>query len=357
MIQIKKCKSALTGREYIEIFDENCCVAHNYFTVNSFTSDGKRVVLSSFEDDGTTKPPCKYFVLDLESGSYEYIAEAKKWETGGVSSDDKLYFSEENRLCCTDISEKKTELLWEAPKTHAFHGPVSSTNDGRYLGVYWSENEADSVFGVFDTKEKNMKIVTKVSFMPPFTFADHGMICPATPDLMFFAHEGSCFYVTDRLWLINTVTGETKNLYKQKLTEKGANADCVGHECWKHDGSGLFFIKYSVSPQGPTGIYYTDLEGNARCINSDASHWHVAADYQGEFTVSDTGSAGVESDIILTNVSTGKAVKLDHIDRWPNHPGHPHPCFSPSGDRVIYTFKKPDGNLAVAIMNVEDLRK
>lgn len=57
MINIKKCRSADTGGEYIEIFDDKLCVAHNYFTVNSFTSDGKKVVLSSFEDDGTTKPP------------------------------------------------------------------------------------------------------------------------------------------------------------------------------------------------------------------------------------------------------------------------------------------------------------
>lgn len=356
MIQIKNCRSAVTGREYIEISDEKLCVAHNYFTVSSFTSDGKRVVLSSFEDDGTTKPPCKYFVLDLESGSYEYLAEAKKWETGGVSCDDKLYFSEENRLYCTDIESKKTELLWEAPENHNFHGPVSTTNDGRYAGVYWAKNEENSTFGVYDTKEREMKVVTQVSFMPPFTFADHGMICPTTPELMFFAHEGSTFYVTDRLWLMNTVTGETRNLYKQKLTPEGANADCVGHESWKKDGKGLFFIKYSVSPEGPTGIYFTDLEGNAKCINSDASHWHVAPDSEGKFTVSDTGSAGVESDIMLTDVNSGTTVKLEHIDRWPNHPGHPHPCFSPDGSRVIYTFKKPDGNLAVAIMNIEDLR-
>ena len=356
MVKIKKCISKTTGRGYIEISEEGLCVAHNYFTVNSFTSDGKRVVLSTFSDDGTTKPPCRYFVLDLESGSYEYIAEAKKWETGGVSCDDKLYYSEENRLYCVDIATKVKRLLWQAPDDQHFHGPASVTNDGQYVGGYWSKNEENSTFGVFDNKTGEMKIVTQVSFMPPFTFADHGMICPTTPELMFFAHEGSCFYVTDRLWLMDTVNGETRNLFKQRLTDSGANADCVGHECWEHDGSGLFFIKYSVSPEGPTGIYHTDLEGNAKCINSDASHWHVAPDRAGEFTVSDTGSAGVESDIMLTKVETGKTVKLDHIDRWPNHPGHPHPCFSPDGNRVIYTFKKSDGDLAVAIMDIADLK-
>ena len=116
-------------------------------------------------------------------------------------------------------------------------------------------------------------------------------------------------------------------------------------------------IKYSVSPEGPTGIYFTDLEGNAKCINSDASHWHVAVDREGKFVVSDTGSAGVESDIMLTNIDTGKTVKIDHVNRWPDHPGHPHPCFLPEGNRVIYTFKKPDGNLAVAVMDISDLRK
>lgn len=356
MIKIKTCRSKTSGRVYTEISDDKLCTAHNYFTVNSFTSDGKKIVLSSFENDGTTKPPCRYFVIDPENGSHEYIASAKKWETGSVSCDDKLYFSEENRLYCTDINTKKTELLWEAPDTHQFHGPVSTTNDGRYAGVYWSENEANSVFGVFDTQERKMKIIKTVSFMPPFTFADHGMICPTSPDLMFFAHEGSCFYITDRLWIMNTDTGETRNLFKQKLTQNGSNADCVGHECWKHDGTGLFFVKYSVSPEGPTGIYYTDLNGNSKCINSEASHWHVAPDRDGRYTVSDTGSAGVESDIILTNVKTGEAITLDHIDRWPNHPGHPHPCFSPEGDRVIYTFKKPDGNLAVAVMDISDLK-
>ena len=356
MIQIKNCKSKTTGREYIEISDDKYCVAHNYFTVNSFTSDGKSVVLSTFENDGSTKPPCSYFVLDLESGKSEYIANSKGWETGSVSYDDKLYYSEENRLYRTDIKTKKTDLLWEAPENKKFHGPVSYTNDGRYLGVYWSENEANSTFGVYDTEEGKMNIITEVSFMPPFTFADHGMICPSNPDLMFFAHEGSCFYITDRLWILNTKTGEKHNLFKQRLTDSGANADCVGHEFWKNDGSGVFFCKYAVSPEAPRGIFFCDLQGNAKCINSEADHWHAAADRAGLYTVSDTGSAGVESDIMLTNVNTGKAVKIEHVNRWPNHPGHPHPCFSPDGNKVIYTFKKDDGNLAVAIMDIKDLR-
>lgn len=356
MIRINKNKSKTTGREYLEICDDKLCVAHNYFTVNSFLSDGSGVVLSVFENDGTTKPPCRYFVIDLASGEYEYLTEASGWETGGVSCDNKLYYSEKNNLYCTDVISKKTDLLWTAPENKAFHGPVSSTNDGRYLGVYWSEKEENSTFGVFDTYTREMKIVTEVSFMPPFTFADHGMICPTDPALMFFAHEGSCFYITDRLWLLNTVTGERHNLFRQRLTDSGANADCVGHEIWKHDGSGLFFCKYAVSPEEPRGIYFCDLDGNAKCINSDANHWHVAVDSEGLYTVSDTGSAGVESDIILTDIRSGQAVKLEHVDRWPNHPGHPHPCFSPDGKNVIYTFKKDDGNLAVAVMNIEDMR-
>lgn len=356
MIEIKKCISKTTGRKYIEISGKGFCVAHNYFTVGSFTEDGRKVVLASFEDDGTPTPPCRYFVIELESGKYEYITQARRWETGAVSTDDKLYYSDDNRLCCTDIETAVTEVLWEAPEGYLFQGPVSSTNDGGYLGVYWSKNEENSTFGIFDIKNREMKIIRSVLFMPPFAYANHGMICPTDPRLMFFAHEGSCYYITDRLWLMNTENGELRNLFKQRLTEDGANGDCVGHECWKYDGSGLFFVKYVVSPMAPTGIYYTDLEGNARCINSDASHWHVAPDRTGEYTVSDTGSAGVESDIMLTNVSSGKTVRLEHIDRWQNHPGHPHPCFSPDGGRVIYTFKKPDGDLAVAIMNVEDLR-
>ena len=65
----------------------------------------------------------------------------------------------------------------------------------------------------------------------------------------------------------------------------------------------------------------------------------------------------MQSDIMLTNIDTGKTVKIDHVNRWPDHPGHPHPCFLPEGNRVIYTFKKPDGNLAVAVMDISDLRK
>lgn len=357
MIKIQNKKSDTTGRAYIEIADDQLCVAHNYFTANSFTSDGKCVVLSSFKDDGTVKPPCDYFVLDLESGEYEYLASAKCWETGAVSCEDKLYYSEDNRLYSVDVKTKNKELLWEAPEGKAFHGPVSFTNDGRYAGVYWAGEEQNSTFGVFDTKERVMQVGAEVAFMPPFTFADHGMVCPVNPELMFFAHEGSCFYVTDRLWILNVKTGEKRNLFKQRLTASGANADCVGHEFWKPDGSGLFFVNYAVSPEGPRGIFFCDLEGNATCINSDASHWHVAADKDGRYTVSDTGSAGVESDIMLTDVHTGKTVKIEHVNRWPNHPGHPHPCFSPDGGRVIYTFQKEDGNLAVAIMDVEDLKK
>ena len=356
MIQIKNRRSDITGREYFEISDDKLCVAHCYFTTNSFTSDSKSVVIATFEDDGTTKPPCRYYVLDLESGKYEYLTSAKGWETGGVSCENKLYYSEGNKLRCTDIASKQTELIWEAPENKVFHGSASFTNDGRYLGVYWSENEQNSTFGVFDTKENKMHSAGEVSFMPPFTFADHGMICPTNKEIMFFAHEGSCFYVTDRLWLLDKKTGERRNLFKQRLTESGSNADCVGHESWKRDGSGVFFCKYAVSPEKPTGIHFCDLDGNVKCINSEAAHWHAAADSQGVYVVSDTGPMGLESDIMLTDTRTGNAVILEHVNRWANHPGHPHPSFSPDCSKVIYAFRKEDGNLAVAVMDINDIR-
>jgi len=344
-------KSSAFGREMTIITAENAGVAPMYFTAQSFLSDNRRMVVGLFKNYEEEPLACSYHCLDTETGESFPLTGEMRWETGNVSEDDKFYYTDKTKLQVFDLISGKNEELYTLEEGQDFSGSVTITNDCKYLGAYWADTDGITVLGVFDIQNKIMLKTERVPFMGPYSIASHGMLCPVNKDLMFFCHEGRTEYITNRLWL--TDFNSKWNLFKQKMDENNNNGECVGHEAWAYDGSGLFFVKYDIpGTLKPNGIYFVDLKGNAKCINSETNHWHVCANRALTHTASDTGSAGTVSKVLLTEIKTGKMQVLNEITRFQNHPGHPHPSFSPDGKKVVYTFEVSPKVTAIGIITI-----
>lgn len=354
-IEITKGSSASTGRARTVYSFPGKDLSHQYFVANVFYSGGKKAVFAAFEDSSLEQQTCIYYAVDLETGDATSISEVVRWESGNVFDDGNFYYTHKNKVYVVDLKTNQGRVLCEISPEYTFHGPVTATRDCRHLGTYYGDSADCATMVRIDLQSGNIDREYEIAFDYPFVAANHGMICPTDPRYMFFAHEGPCSYITNRIWLLDLDTGERHNLYHQKMDGNNTNLEYVGHEAWAYDGSGIFYCKYNISPLKPTGVSFVDWNGNSRCINSDYEHWHVCADRQMKHTVSDTGSAGTESDIVLCDIASGRAALLDHVKRWQRHPGHPHPCFSPDGEKVVYSLENADGKLAVAIMDITDI--
>ena len=128
-----------------------------------------------------------------------------------------------------------------------------------------------------------------------------------------------------------------KCIAKQYLDSEQNLGDCFGHECWTHDGQGLYFVKYSCSPAGPKGICYVNADGTGQknAIYGKHPYWHVCASSGGRFLAADTQS-GEKSWVCLIDTETGNEIVVAKAGFAAQHPAHPHPCFNPDSTRICY---------------------
>ena len=188
-------------------------------------------------------------------------------------------------------------------------------------------------------------------FEKPFNVANHLMISPTDKDILFFAHEGSTFYVSNRLWIYDAKTGSERNIAKQRLDRDGNVGDCFGHEMWAPDGNGLYFVKYPCSPIKPCGICYVDVKsGKYELLYSKHKYWHVGVSSDGKFLTADTQYAPHRSEVVVIDREKGREFVVDIPYITGIHPCHPHPQLSPDNNRVVYTaLDKEDGRTCIKI--------
>ena len=223
----------------------------------------------------------------------------------------------------------------------------------------------------FDDTSITLREEIRKVFAPPFAACDHYMICPTDKDKVFFAHEGTTEYISNRLWLWEKDKG-MRCIAKQYLDEDGNLGDCFGHESWAPDGKGLWFVKYPVSPQPPRGISYVDVEGNQKvAMYGKYNYWHVSCSADGRFLGADTQICKYDgpelpmvseedmklvydSQCCLVNLATGEEKVVIDVVTNSKHPGHPHPAFSPNSKWMCF-HDFVDGKVVVGFARIEDV--
>ena len=340
-----------TEMEQICLSAPDTDLAHSYFTANVW-ADENSVVLARMEDRKSSTAS-RLYLVDIHTGDEKFLTDRAFWGAY-IVQDGFVYHLTEHDIYRTGISFDKTELIWSGGLRYRLDGPPSLTVDGRYLSVYWEmENKITSI-NRLDLQTGKMEEFCRIGFPYPFEKANHCMLNPHNPNQMFFSHEGTCQYITNRLWIADFESHTARNLFKQKLDAEGNNGEPCGHEMWTPDGKGIYFIKYISATVLPKGVWYYDMEsGKGESVASGYEYWHVAASPCGDAAAADTQISGDTSEIAYIHPAskTEKIVALAKTD-W-LHPCHPHPQFSLDGKYLCYTFLGENQKTQVGIVKVK----
>lgn len=358
MLEQKLVADKRTGTTFVAVGRRGTNTTHNYFTAMTWQRDSRTIVLSA--DVVQADMTCRYVAYDMARNAAELLEERADWGGATVSFDNKLYYLKHRRIHAIDLDTKEHRVLCSgATEETVFHGPLSVTNDGRSLGIYWTERGQWTI-GRADARTGAMEKVATPGFAEPYPVANHAMINPIYANQIFYAHEGRTQDIPDRIWTVDAdgPCGTARNLYRQQRLPDGCHGEYVGHEAWSYDGERLYFVKYSSSPLAPAGIYYVNRHGTEwGHLNGEHRHWHAAPSPDGRWIVSDTESDDHTSKIVLTDAATGKSEVLCEVNRWPNHPGHPHPSFSPDSKRIAFTFADEHNDLWVGCIELEHMKE
>lgn len=347
MLATRSFQDPLTGYIVQAIGESGTDTGRHYFTAMSWMSDNRHIVV----DAKINNFRCQYVKFDTVTGKSTVLAEDEQWASGAVSPDDKLYYYKGNKIVAIDLHSLEKRIVCTHESGKSFQGPLSFTNDGKTMGTYMYDSGGACSLGTIDVATGNLREVAIPQFEQPYSVANHAMINPVYPDLVYYAHEGKTEFIPDRLWVADMRTGEVKNIYRQKRLDDGTLVEYCGHEMWAASGEGMYFVKYNPSPLKPTGVFYADKWGSHwEFINGDYAYWHACASPDGKHLVADTHE--LVTKIVLIDAQTKTSKLLCQHKMWWNHPGHPHPSFSPDGKKVTFTLADEDNHLWVGVIDI-----
>ncbi len=334
----------------IDLTDTEFHYSFGYYSQNKWIDDKRVVLIRSLSPDISAldgKFETELVVFDTDSGEIIPIAFGVNTWCDYVVSENSVFYIKGDCLLHLDISSGETKEIFKENGIGSPH----ITADGKYISVFRCKPEISSFWRVEIDTCASKKLLDK-AFAEPFPYANHGMISPTDPSILFFSHEGDTRYITNRLWIYDTKRG-AYNIARQSLGENGELVDCYGHECWAHDGKGVFFVKYRESKSSP-GIYYADVKsGKQSFLFGKYDYWHVSASCGERYIAADTRNLGGErSGVVLIDLKTGTETLFDTVKTTFKHPCHPHPQLSPGEKKVIYHAVDEDGKCFVKIMDI-----
>ncbi|MBQ4573918.1 MAG: hypothetical protein IJA85_01850 [Clostridia bacterium] len=335
------------GTDFIYVTSEKYHYSFGYYSNNPWVNSD--VIIMSRGKEAKDFHNCELVAVDMKNRAVYELGIVVNDFSEFVVWHELLYYIKGSTLSVFNLKTgEKRELL-------TYNGGIGfphMTNDGRYM------NFASTVDGkctgvIYDIEKNETKIILQKNFSAPFNVANHMMISPINPNMMFFSHEGTTQYISNRLWMAE-MGKEPYCIVKQNLTENYDLGDCVGHECWSFDGKGLWYVKYSLSPTPPRGICYIDLaakDNSVQVLYSKYPYWHVSCSPDGRYVGADTQS-GSYSGVCLIDRTTGEESMLVKARTNWVHPCHPHPCFSPASDKLAFHDMSIDDTVSVGIITI-----
>lgn len=325
---------------YIVITDDEYNYTPGYFTMNKWTKDGDIILVRHKQSEANDEN--RLFQLVRYSVSKKAVVDilCEDARINHIVHDNMLYYSTDKALKSINIETKEKKVIFEYDDVR--YEMPHITNDGKYLNLEGHQANGTANFVRVNLETGEWKIIFKKKFSAPFTEANHGMICPTNPDIVYFAHEGSTEYITNRMWVYDVKEDKMRNIVKQEMTEDSDLGECFGHEMWASDGKGLYFVKYPQSPIKPTGLYYSDfVTGKKEALFSGFPYWHVGVSKDGKYLIADTMRGVFDgtdlSEVVLADIKEKSETVIDVIHANSNHPGHPHPSMSPDSSKIVYT--------------------
>ena len=351
------------GTSFIRLCDDEggYHYTQNYYTQNNWIDDDRLLLARSREFYGWEKG-AEVVLVDLKNETETLlIDDANKSIWSVIVYGENVYYMRGADLVHIDLTTGARRTVWQGEQ----HGATVDlppqmphiTADGRYINVVTRPASYSSVKAwIIDVQTGESEMVVFPPFSPPFFLPNHIMICPTDKDCLYFCHEGTTQYISNRLWMWDKQKG-SRLLVKQRIDEDCHLADCLGHECWCRDGKGLYYIKYPVFGKAPYGIAYVakDVEAAVPDVRySKYRYWHVCVSPDGKKLASDTIER--ESGVCVIDIETGEEKCLLHTGPDRSDPTHPHPCFSPSSRRLCFQdHREVNGKAEMVGVGIIDL--
>lgn len=358
------------GTSLLRLCDDEYNYSQGYYAANNWLDEDhiflarSKGIHEGASSSGFDFSHAEYVLVDLKNETETLVLtdyEGHPMHTQGTIHGSEFFYFVGRDLMAHDLVTGARRVVMrgdEADMGEIVPNEFCLSRDGRYITMQAIGKERSPIeFWIVDTKTGEHEKHTIAPFAPPFWVADHVMINPTNPDLVFFAHEGTTEYVSNRLWLWEKGK-QPRPLVRQRLSEDGNLRDCLGHESWAADGKGLYYIKYPVAGEPPFGIGYVSTEDtfdDPQILYSAYRYWHVCASPDGKWLAADTIES--TSGVCVINLETGEEKRLLHVggpDR--SHPTHPHPCFSPRATRLsFHDYRAVDGKSESLGIGIIDL--
>ena len=333
----------------ITLTDDDYYYTAGYYVTNKWIDNETFIGVRAKEEN--IRENNELIKISLNDMSIEVLD--KNIASSGFSTvcNNKVYYSNETGIVELDLESKAKRYICENGAC-----AIQMTLDGKYASAFNEEDNLPNKFYRINIDTGEIEKIYEKMFQNPLHVANHLMISPTDKDIFFFAHEGSTFYVSNRLWIYDSKTGVARNIAKQKLNEDGDLGDCFGHEMWDTDGKGIYFVKYPCSNIKPCGICYVDVQsGNYKLLYSKYKYWHVGVSSDGRYLTADTQYAPLQSEVVVIDRESGDEFVVDMPYMTAVHPCHPHPQVSPDNSKIIYTaLDKENGRTCIKIAYINN---
>ncbi len=364
--EITLVRDPLTGRTLRQLTtDPGSNNVHFYFTENSYLQDEPALY---FVSDRDTAPTFNIFRMELTSGAITRLTgHLPPQTTGNYTKDptgEHILYTVDRTVMLLTPRTGESRALYTLPEGWR-GGRVSLNSDQTMVGLLTNEDvQVEHGINYAGFKEKMYRCKKCRFFLIPVDGSEarlvardthecgHFQFSPVDPALAMYCHEGPWNLVHQRIWLLNTGTGEIDPCFRQ------GEKDSVGHEFWTRKGE-IFFDNRGPGCDGtitsdrtqavaqPVDSDFVPMVGLAdatgRVLRTYAmphycNHYHATSD--------DHLLVGDEVDdlvlIRLHDDGTPPALtKLcHHGTSWRGQHTHCHPTFSWDDRRVLFASDK-----------------
>jgi len=329
-----------TGARVTRLTSADCINHPLYYLTNSFSSDGQWLVFAS---DRAGK--MDLYKVSLENGEIQRLTDLKGLQPfSGNVVDDRVYFATDGQVHELDLASGNARVVVERPGCGL--GEVTVSCDRQQVACLVTRGDAASllVAQVDGTADHEILAGVRALYHPQFHPTDPGqLIYSADPP-------------DPRMWAVRTDGSDDRCIYRNEPEEWFVHETFLGSSgrlivChWRH------------------GLRMVAMDGTLKEL-SDLSVWHIASRPDGGLIVCDTHLPDIG--LVLVDPENGRHRSLcataatNQGFQWHQPtplvadgeaPGwatmveeestetaygpqwsHPHPSFSPDGQRVAFT--------------------
>ena len=334
---------------------------HPYFTEPCLYDDGRRMVFGS---DRTGESQA--YSVDLESGLVTQLTDIPATEPGTstrpaiIDGGDAVYRWSGDHMVRVDLERLTVRSLYEKPSD--YHGKIPGVSaDGEHVLVSIVEDVRDRTGDDWMTEKWELGPHSKVLAIPADggeaetlveenEWIGHVNPSPTRPELLTYCEEGPWDRVDNRIWVLDSETGETWKV--RPMPDEGG----VGHEYWLADGERVGYHGWEVGEDGERRSFagsarYDDAERIETAIPDGGTHTHSNTP---RLLVTD-GNTDIGCNLLYrydeeSGEYEGPRTLATHD--WGRGSPHPHSRLLPDDSAVVFDSDRYDGTSDAYLVEV-----